>query len=541
MATSPADNHDHDHDQFLASISPSPSPPLYPPWSCSPQFLSLKDELFTPTAFYQVTDLLLANPNLNSTHVFRADILFDSAGKLKSPDEEIARCYGPHPTPEQSTTQSKSEEHQPLPPYQFANFNQTRTVLRKFIPRNPNIDPPLLQTCHFYESPPAPNNPTPRKCLFVLRPHVTLPEDMPWYHPKLQALAFFYEYYPTPKGVYKSSLSLHFLLFPSQSPATDISSRLQRTLLSLLKTQARLCLYRLPGADLDAQSEKKEFPGFVDVACGNGVLVYILHQEGYPGWGFDARRRKTRSILPESTQSRLKETIYIPQPFIDAATTPSLDPDTSTPFKLESGADFFNGIFHEETFIISNHADELTLWTPLIGAMSKPASPMPFLAIPCCSHSLSGARYRFPPPKQYKKKKQEVETATEEEQPASGDLKALAAQRKQERADPGVGYSAYASLTARLVEIANEVGYADVEKTLLRIPSTRNIGVIGGMKLPGESKLNDEADVIEKVARVVERECKREGGVGIAANLWIKRAEGLQKPGGKSKRESGHP
>lgn len=438
---------------------------------------------------------------------------------------------------------------------------------------------------------------------------------MPWYHPKLQALAFFYEYYPTPKGVYKSSLSLHFLLFPSQSPATDISSRLQRTLLSLLKTQARLCrkplrqeglrtneaetrtpkdnilpqhvvqnryaqlkekyapylmknwvettepekhvfedlniaaflcelwakVYRLPGADLDAQSEKKEFPGFVDVACGNGVLVYILHQEGYPGWGFDARRRKTWSILPESTQSRLKETIYIPQPFIDAATTPSLDPDTSTPFKLESGADFFNGIFHEETFIISNHADELTLWTPLIGAMSKPASPMPFLAIPCCSHSLSGARYRFPPPKQYKKKKQEVETATEEEQPASGDLKALAAQRKQERADPGVGYSAYASLTARLVEIANEVGYADVEKTLLRIPSTRNIGVIGGMKLPGESKLNDEADVIEKVARVVERECKREGGVGIAANLWIKRAEGLQKPGGKSKRESGHP
>src|SRR5262249_24439175 len=32
-----------------------------------------------------------------------------------------------------------------------------------------------------------------------------------------------------------------------------------------------------------------EFPGFVDIGCGNSVLVYILLQEGYRGWGFDAR------------------------------------------------------------------------------------------------------------------------------------------------------------------------------------------------------------------------------------------------------------
>ncbi|KAI5298418.1 hypothetical protein KEM56_004080, partial [Ascosphaera pollenicola] len=500
----------------------------------------------------------------------------------------------------------------------FADFNPTRTVLRKFIPRNPNLDPPMLQTCHFYESHPPSDNCKRRNCLVVLRPHVTAPDDMPWYHPRLQALAFQYEYYPTPKGVYKSSLSLHFLPFRvSSSP--DISSRLQRTLLSLLKTQARLCrkplrteglrtneaetrtpkdnilpkhvvqnryallkekyapylmknwvestepekhvfedlgiaaflcelwakVYHAPGVGEGERRKdewKREFPGFVDVACGNGVLVYILHQEGYPGWGFDARKRKTWSILPEDTQRRLREVIYIPKPFIDAV----VDPETPTPL-LSRSEDFFDGVFDKETFIISNHADELTLWTPLIGVISHPASPMPFLAIPCCSHSLSGARYRFPPPKQDKTKKQQENQESnpangdpDANQPSSGDLKALAAQRRQERADPGVGYSAYASLTARLVEIATEVGYADVEKTLLRIPSTRNIGVIGGMKGLAGTKSHDEDDIRDKVDEVVARECRREEGVGIAAKLWIGRAEGLQKPGVKLNGGSGH-
>ncbi|KAI5287064.1 tRNA(Ser) Um(44) 2'-O-methyltransferase, partial [Ascosphaera atra] len=62
-------------------------------WLTSPE-LCLKDETFTPEAFLQVNELLLANPNLNSTHVFRADILFDSLGQLMSPEEENRRCYG---------------------------------------------------------------------------------------------------------------------------------------------------------------------------------------------------------------------------------------------------------------------------------------------------------------------------------------------------------------------------------------------------------------------------------------------------------------
>ena len=31
---------------------------------------------------------------------------------------------------------------------------------------------------------------------------------------------------------------------------------------------------------------------FVDLGCGNGLLVYLLNQEGFNGFGVDIRRRK---------------------------------------------------------------------------------------------------------------------------------------------------------------------------------------------------------------------------------------------------------
>ncbi|KAI5285649.1 tRNA(Ser) Um(44) 2'-O-methyltransferase [Ascosphaera aggregata] len=613
MSDSPASS------QFLHSLFPSPvactptnsspSPPLN--WSTSP-LLYLKDQLFSPQSFHQVNELLLANPNFNSTHVFRADILSDTAAKLKSPQEKAARCYadlnldGDHHV---ASLPPPPPLIDPLPPWHFVGFNLSRTVVRR------------------------------RNHLVVLRPHISLPDHMPWYHPKVQAVAFLYEYHPTLKGTHKGTLSVHFLPFqssqsslsPPPPPPIDISSRLERTLLSLLKTQARLCRKplreeglrtneaetRTPKDNILPQhivqnryallkekyapwlmhnwvertepskhvfedlgiaaflcelwekyyithtshstvaagttttttnkKEKKVFPGFVDIACGNGVLVYILHQEGYQGWGFDARRRKTWSILPQSTREKLKQMIYIPKPFLQA-----LDSAPTSP--LNDCGNVFDGIFNNETFIISNHADELTLWTPLTGALSNPTSPMPFFAIPCCSHALSGKRYRYPPPKQKHQQHktpdktcqtnltgEPIETHNHHHhpQPVSGDLRALAAQRRQERADPGVGYSAYASLTAKLVEVAVEVGYADVEKTLLRIPSTRNIGVIGGLKGGitvgggGEGRGEggvDEDTVINAVSRIVTSECKTDGGISNAAAAWVKRAEGLQKP-----------
>jgi tRNASer (uridine44-2'-O)-methyltransferase len=189
------------------------------------------------------------------------------------------------------------------------------------------------------------------------------------------------------------------------------------------------------------------FPGFVDIGCGNGLLVHILLEEGYKGWGFDARRRKSWGIYSQKTQENLKEMVLIPtlvqqdNPSLDRPALEGclndlqLDGNTAT-------SNIHNGEFPIGTFIISNHADELTPWTPLLAKMSD----SPFIAIPCCSHNLTGAKFRAPPPKEI-----------------------------------GASSSTYASLVAWVSDVASDCGW-EVEKEMLRIPSTRNTAILGRAK-----------------------------------------------------------
>ncbi|KAH9224603.1 hypothetical protein DL95DRAFT_430885 [Leptodontidium sp. 2 PMI_412] len=202
----------------------------------------------------------------------------------------------------------------------------------------------------------------------------------------------------------------------------------------------------------------KEFPGFVDIGCGNGLLVHILVEEGYSGWGFDARRRKSWQSWSPKAQESLKELVLIPSiiqstPNItssnETASTEVSDPSSSlgmpgirnltiSPDGAQQVPGTHSGVFPKGTFIISNHADELTPWTPLLANISE----CPFMLIPCCSHALSGSRFRAPPPKD------------------------------------GSSHSAYASLVAWVFKLAKDCGW-EVEKEMLRIPSTRNTALIG--------------------------------------------------------------
>jgi len=43
-------------------------------------------------------------------------------------------------------------------------------------------------------------------------------------------------------------------------------------------------------------------PSFVDLGCGNGLLVHVLNEEGCRGLGLDVRSRKIWSLYPESTK-----------------------------------------------------------------------------------------------------------------------------------------------------------------------------------------------------------------------------------------------
>ncbi|KAG5446611.1 tRNA methyltransferase 44 [Clonorchis sinensis] len=112
-------------------------------------------------------------------------------------------------------------------------------------------------------------------------------------------------------------------------------------------------------------TEKKSIH-FVDVGCGNGLLVSILINEGFNGVGVDIRKRKIWSSYPDSVQNRLLET--------------TLDAEQCSGFP-------------DATWLIGNHSDELTPWIPVLAARSGPDCKV-FL-LPCCPFSLFGKYNNF--------------------------------------------------------------------------------------------------------------------------------------------------
>ncbi|XP_074031369.1 probable tRNA (uracil-O(2)-)-methyltransferase isoform X1 [Leptinotarsa decemlineata] len=99
---------------------------------------------------------------------------------------------------------------------------------------------------------------------------------------------------------------------------------------------------------------------FIDLGCGNGLLVHVLNQEGYEGYGIDIRRRALWDIYP---------------------------PDT----KLQVGTVLPSSLFPDCTWLIGNHSDELTPWIPVIALRSSPITN--FFLLPCCPFDFSGQKY----------------------------------------------------------------------------------------------------------------------------------------------------
>ncbi len=574
-------------------------------WQTSTDYKQ-SDLSVTAAHFYAVTDVLLTKSNLNSSHLFRADILYDSSGDLKTPAEHES-SYGSFTTHDDlGVVDRRTAEC-------FDGFTWKRTVARKLIPRKPQLDESLLQSCHIYQTTAGPSKHGEDfyEChLVVYRPHIDTEGKMPWYHPPVRALAYlFEEQTATEQASSKSCISVHFLPFQQYTPDTTIPTRLHRTFLSLLETIVRLSkgmsrppdpnrhaapkdniipqhivqntysrlkqtysadlikrwvektepskhvfedlsiaafligLWRqmygvLPLCERSGMTTTKAFPGFVDIACGNGVLVYILIQEGYHGWGFDARHRKTWDVLPE-IEDHLLERLLIPEPFLGVLSRISTPGGGSDTFLAPET--YYDGNFEPGTFIISNHADELTSWTPVLAALSCPENPLPWLAIPCCSHALSGARYRYPIQKTPRDSPNQQPSA---DQPSNGDLNALRA-AKTKAASGADQTSMYGTLTAKVVALAEELGF-EVERTLMRIPSTRNIGIIGGRhrvlqhRRPAKLKtamedMSIDTGLQDRIQDLVERECKMSGGLEAAARTWIERANSLQTGKGRGK------
>uniref|UniRef100_A0A8C2ING3 tRNA (uracil-O(2)-)-methyltransferase n=2 Tax=Cyprinus carpio TaxID=7962 RepID=A0A8C2ING3_CYPCA len=102
---------------------------------------------------------------------------------------------------------------------------------------------------------------------------------------------------------------------------------------------------------------------FVDLGCGNGLLVHILNNEGHPGKGMDIRKRNIWDMYGPGTH--LEET----------AITPSND-----------------FLFPTTDWLIGNHSDELTPWIPVIAARSSYSCR--YFVIPCCFFDFCGKYQR---------------------------------------------------------------------------------------------------------------------------------------------------
>lgn len=528
---------------------------------------------FHPDYFLEVSRNLLENPNLTASHLARAELSYQSFTDA---------TYNPNatsPTDLASIVKHLRTECQPrLLDHPIEDFALEWTAVRKLIPRNPKLDAPMMQTCHLYTST-APiaittsdgtkHDVQANRYMLIMIPHASSPTSIPFYHPTVHSLAILYTHLPSPSPSALPSrgvLSIFFNPFPSH----PIDTRLERTALMLLqiihkhargrsngykkrvhhdqvidqktfqdtyaylkgKYAVALCegwVEQTPaekhvfedlgiaaflvgvwgemyggeeaGDGERMETAKKNFPGFVDIGCGNGLLVYILNAEGWKGWGFDARRRKTWDTFPESfnAEEKVREMLLIP-----AVLSPSPSPST-TPTTSTTNPPHHPGLFPPSTFIISNHADELTPWTPLLASLSN----SPFIAIPCCSHDFSGARFRSPVHKQY----------LAEDPNATG---------KEKNKQP----SAYAGLCSWVSHLTETMGYV-VEKEYLRIPSTRNVAILGRVRTGKEEGRGEEGleERLEVARKVVEREMGGATTTEQVRQRWLANGGELVKPG----------
>ncbi|KAI9845606.1 MAG: tRNA(Ser) Um(44) 2'-O-methyltransferase [Thelocarpon superellum] len=476
---------------------------------------------FNSSIFLDVMLNLIKNPNITSSHLFRADIVYDSEG-------EFVEGY----------------EHE-------------RTLVRKLIPRNPQLDRPLLQTCHVFGK--IPSDPRPgQDALVTFIPHVSSGEEVPWYHPQVEALAFLRS---------AGYLSIHIAPFASPD-SLEIPNRLQRTLRHLLQvihkhgsglaggykkrthhdqiiaqpiyqdTYTRLKAAhatRLINGWAETTDPTKHvfedlgiaaflielwrsmypsdsFPGFVDIGCGNGVLVDILLREGWDGHGVDARARKSWLTFSPEVRARLSEEIIVPEPLqgeipavatsvcVESEMPDDASPQRETTERITAEPIFHNGIFGPHgVFVISNHADELTGWTPFLAALSR----SPFLAIPCCSHDLGGARFRAKAAHAFASTAQSpISTIPERQKEKKPEVNNIDDQKKEKQKQP----SAYSALVGWIEHLALELGF-EVQKEWLRIPSTRNAALFGRLpSLPSSSSITSPSSLASSRPLVEEEE-----------------------------------
>ncbi|KAJ7054969.1 hypothetical protein C8F01DRAFT_1160520 [Mycena amicta] len=448
----------------LATLSPSWKPLL---WSAAD---------FPPEIFESAVSQLIHHPEYNSTLILRSDVISETSSDFPSAIPVIDGLV-------------------PM-----------RTIHRRLLPRRPHRDSALEQYCTLYGLDDIPNT-------LVLTPIVPDGESLPYYHPPVSQLAFRYLDTTPP------TLRIELIPISPDDTPTDPDSRIYRTGMALLdaihrygwgvltnyqkrvhhdRVVARAAyqdLYlvireRFKGiVDNWAESTdplkhvfedigiatflmvlwKDTFPapattepvppeepwrgwgrppgGFLDFGCGNGLLTHILLSCGYTGRGVDLRARHSWATYPQSTQTHL---------IVDAFEPSILETPSPSIFSTHG------------QFVIANHADELTPWTPLVATLTDASG---FLNIPCCPWVFD-ARY----------------------QREKGFGENISLETLNLGADAGIT-SGYVKYRVWLAELCQHCGW-EVECEVLRIPSTRNWAIVARRRIGSADDAQKNAEEI---------------------------------------------
>lgn len=210
--------------------------------------------------------------------------------------------------------------------------------------------------------------------------------------------------------------------------------------------------------------------------------VYILAREGYAGFGFDLRARKSWKHYSPPPDLR---TLSLEPPAILSA------PPDQSPFPADS-------------FFIGNHADELTPWLPLFAAHTPGVA---FLSIPCCAHEHA---------ERFTRKDYKIPEAFLAALPSPPSKVADTDSSKGRHPLLVPFYAPAPTFTGRahayqlyLAHITLMCGFLP-EREALRMPSTKNFGMLGRKRLWDLADLSEaeraeaEAGVKVYVARTVE-------------------------------------
>ncbi|KAG8216643.1 hypothetical protein J3R82DRAFT_6839 [Butyriboletus roseoflavus] len=493
----------------------TPSPCDIQPQTTPPLISVAQDEVWLPIIscpadfplelFECAVEQLVHHPEYNSTLILRSETISET---------------------------SYSHHTDDTPSGNLKSYRPIHTIHRKLLPRRPGRDATLEQHCTLYASTTSAYKGMP--CTLVLSPLLPPGASLPYYHPTVRHLAF--RFVPCTPPI----LRIEAVVLPDTP--LDLNSRLYRTALALLETLHRygwgamthfqkrvkhdcmipreayqdlylvirerykhlvaewkestdplkhvfedigIATYLMllwkhsytRAEDLESHVPECDAPwkhwsqppgGFLDLGCGNGLLTHILVSEGYQGHGIDLRARTSWGHYPEHTRAALHVHAINPTRYVRTVMENSAIP------YLQSG-----------TFLIGNHADELTPWLPLIATVEHASG---YLSIPCCAWSFDE---RFA----------HASTTT------IADLTSIvendAFVDRLNMGGEGGHQSRYSTYRIWLAKLSQWMGWK-VECDTLRIPSTRNWAIIG------RERLDDNDQVyVERALGIVRDVAKR--------------------------------